>query len=433
MDYTRPDDDFVLHGRRTPMQERQRYLTNSQLTTTTRRLSQNSLYRSDNYRDKDSWEDSDDLDLDMSRLSGSGRGSSLRKSVSFSDLKKVRHFSEGEESDDSVDEELQRLIEKDDAEIKRSQKNGYHDESLAGRPKSREEAEWFTQPLHLTKDEHDYPTLKRAGLNTRSISPVHRPTGSMGALLAAKKLNAEQIATARIKEENDRWASPRARSTNSFTRSSPRSPRYSSSSPIPTRPRDIITDHFPVTFGAAASLYKSLQSSDPLDPVVGMADVPIGRTLSPPPKGLPRPSTPTDGLYKKKKKSKSPAKWRPPTATRSSIDNMYTRTAEAPTIGSSSVLLASPYQQEMARLRMERLRLEEEHLLELKREEELERIRGPKPKWYELKTPQFHYEAHKNNELIKTKNDWQDLLDYRNELLSASKDFQRSYSHTDYS
>ena len=47
----------------------------------------------------------------------------------------------------------------------------------------------------------------------------------------------------------------------------------------------------------------------------------------------------------------------------------------------ATMLLPSPYTCELARLRMERLRIEEEHLLELKRHEELEKIRGPKPKW----------------------------------------------------
>ena len=41
----------------------------------------------------------------------------------------------------------------------------------------------------------------------------------------------------------------------------------------------------------------------------------------------------------------------------------------------------SPYQHELARLRMERLRIEEAHILEVKRKEELERTRGPQPKW----------------------------------------------------
>ena len=50
-------------------------------------------------------------------------------------------------------------------------------------------------------------------------------------------------------------------------------------------------------------------------------------------------------------------------------------------LGSAAVVGSSPYQHELARLRMERLRIEEEHLLEVKRQEELERIRGPQAKW----------------------------------------------------
>ncbi|ELT90033.1 hypothetical protein CAPTEDRAFT_225498 [Capitella teleta] len=97
-------------------------------------------------------------------------------------------------------------------------------------------------------------------------------------------------------------------------------------------------------------------------------------------------------------------------------------------LGSSAVLLSSPYQSELARLRMERLRIEEEHLLELKRQEELERIRGPSPKWYELRSPHFHYEAHKNTSLLKSKDNWQMLMDYRTEMERASKEYRKNCS-----
>lgn len=43
-----------------------------------------------------------------------------------------------------------------------------------------------------------------------------------------------------------------------------------------------------------------------------------------------------------------------------------------------------------------------------------------------MKTPEFHYEAHKNTEMLKSKNSWNDLLRYRSDLTQASKDFQRS-------
>uniref|UniRef100_H3BIR4 Uncharacterized protein n=1 Tax=Latimeria chalumnae TaxID=7897 RepID=H3BIR4_LATCH len=95
-----------------------------------------------------------------------------------------------------------------------------------------------------------------------------------------------------------------------------------------------------------------------------------------------------------------------------------------------SLVEMSPYQQELAHLRLQRLRVEEELLLELKRQQELERTRGPKPKWYEMKGSQFHYEARKNNELLRTSKDWQSLFNYRQELLSASKEFSQNHQHS---
>jgi len=47
----------------------------------------------------------------------------------------------------------------------------------------------------------------------------------------------------------------------------------------------------------------------------------------------------------------------------------------------STCLASSPYEVELSRLRLEQLRVDEEHLLERKRQNELERIRGPQPKW----------------------------------------------------
>lgn len=58
----------------------------------------------------------------------------------------------------------------------------------------------------------------------------------------------------------------------------------------------------------------------------------------------------------------------------------FLRTLAEGAIGSSLIEM-SPYQQELARLRLEQLRVEEAWLLELKRQQELERTRGPQPKW----------------------------------------------------
>lgn len=81
--------------------------------------------------------------------------------------------------------------------------------------------------------------------------------------------------------------------------------------------------------------------------------------------------------------------------------------------------LATPYQEELARLRLDRLRLEEERLLKKKCLDELERIRGPKPRWYELKTPEFHREAKRNNDILSLSGHYEDIMEYREQLLSS--------------
>ncbi|XP_059177675.1 uncharacterized protein LOC131956997 isoform X2 [Physella acuta] len=90
-------------------------------------------------------------------------------------------------------------------------------------------------------------------------------------------------------------------------------------------------------------------------------------------------------------------------------------------VNDTDFLTAAAPHIKLARLRMEKLRIEEEQYLELKRQAELERIRGPRPKWYELKTPQFHLEASKNNELLRNSDKWDDLLQYRENLINATK------------
>ncbi|CAB3993966.1 Hypothetical predicted protein [Paramuricea clavata] len=81
--------------------------------------------------------------------------------------------------------------------------------------------------------------------------------------------------------------------------------------------------------------------------------------------------------------------------------------------------LASPYQYKLAKLKMERLKIEEDRLLHKKSLSELERIRGPSPRWYELKTSGFHVEAKKNNQLLSSKGHYKEIMDYRHQLLQT--------------
>jgi hypothetical protein len=69
--------------------------------------------------------------------------------------------------------------------------------------------------------------------------------------------------------------------------------------------------------------------------------------------------------------------------------------------GLSAVLASTPYQTQLAKLQREQLEIEEERLRHLKIHEEVERARSPIANWYEMRSPQFHYEARKHNERLK--------------------------------
>lgn len=96
------------------------------------------------------------------------------------------------------------------------------------------------------------------------------------------------------------------------------------------------------------------------------------------------------------------------------------RDAESKMLSSRTLsALATPYQEDLAKLRLDRLRLEEERLLRRKCLDELERIRGPKPRWYELKTPEFHREAKRNNNVLSLSGHYDEIMQYRDQLLSS--------------
>lgn len=83
--------------------------------------------------------------------------------------------------------------------------------------------------------------------------------------------------------------------------------------------------------------------------------------------------------------------------------------------------LTSPYQYKLAMLKMESLKLEEDRLLQKKTLSELERIRGPSPRWYEMKSSGFHVELRKNNQYLASKGRYKEITDYRHRLLQSLK------------
>lgn len=110
-----------------------------------------------------------------------------------------------------------------------------------------------------------------------------------------------------------------------------------------------------------------------------------------------------------------------------SFDVSLFRNAEEEMLSCRSLTaLASPYQYKLAQLKMERLRIEEERLLQTKALSELERIRGPTPRWYEMKTRGFHIEAKKNNQLLASQGNYKEIMNYRHELLRTLEGFERT-------
>ncbi|XP_038078827.1 uncharacterized protein LOC119746106 [Patiria miniata] len=437
-----PDAGFVLHGRRTPIgiDKPKEYLTNSQRTISTRNLSQNTLYQPDSRsssrfsersfssaserlqkRDKsprryqrlqDSASESvfdaeslfgsmnggtaarlerreqsrkprdSEFSLDFTGL-GNSLSKSLNKSVSFS--KQLEEYKTNgskakaydDDLEDTFEEELQKLIDDDIKENER------FEQDLAGKPKSKHESEWFTEPVHLTKTA-DYPVFQSLGVDTKTTSPVNRTAGMLGTELAQQKVAHQMLLD------------------------------------------DVARQYFPVTLGEMPSIMRTVTPQPPNSVAKKYAQARSMESAS-------RSTSNGTGRV-----SSAPASKTQPPRTHSShsstssysnpkvdalCDYNYLR-ASKPFV--EETVTASPYQYELAQLKMERLRLEEQRLLESKRQEELERIRGPTPKWYELKSPQFTYELHKNNKLLQSKKDWQNLMDYREQLTRSSQDFAKT-------
>eukprot|EP00128_Syssomonas_multiformis_P008019 Colp12_sorted_trinity150504_noHs@31117 len=80
-------------------------------------------------------------------------------------------------------------------------------------------------------------------------------------------------------------------------------------------------------------------------------------------------------------------------------------------------------------LRLEQLRLEEARLLERKRSEELERVRGPKPRWYEMRTRDFTNELERHNHVLANQPEWERTLHYTHTLMQRASPSPRSHTY----
>ncbi|KAL3882221.1 hypothetical protein ACJMK2_028586 [Sinanodonta woodiana] len=350
-----PDEDFILHGQSTSFWEKPVYLNNSQLTTTTDRLCQHTLFNPTNYKDKytRSISSLDSLSKDQKN--------SLNRSVTFSD---DHHHDKYSVSTYGQQKLLDGPTRRNHNEVLYRPYNEDQN-GLDSKPWSPHKSDWYVRPKHLLSTK-EYPSLESAGMSRWAGKSHNRSTGTIGAAIASE---IEQKGKVYDSDEDLRLS----------------------------------MTYFPVTLGASYELE------------------PFGKL------------TQSTALLEQTRRSKSAKTWRSEKFDSSKdMNKLFFRTAEAPKTGSASVLMTSPYVSKLAKLRMEKLRIEEDLLLEAKRLEELERIRGPRPSWYESTGPDFHYEAHKNTELLKLQNNWQDLMDYREDLLRSSRDLAHTYEGKDH-
>nr|XP_028596702.1 uncharacterized protein LOC114602531 isoform X1 [Podarcis muralis] len=333
----------------------------------------------------------------------------------------------------------------------------YMESDVGGPAKTLVETEWFLKPKHLLKSLGEYSALTSLGLPTFTTSPVNRLAGLLGSEIASQnslhpsvdfafplKLGAPHVIGVKslLPPKTPVRASLLKRTSSSLDRGrslslgSSGTNRERSLSPAKKRTR-----------------WLRSRSQSP-KPAWRPNSAKANACAQPPPQlGKSRGNGSNSGSSRRSRsriyrpgtlasRSWIPSKaiergawsnpWTPyslPSAAISSptaqeLNERFLWTIADGDVGRALVEM-SPYQQELARLRLESLRMEEAWLLEQKRQQELERTRGPKPKWYEMRNSQFHYEARKNNELLRNSQDVQSVYDYRHELATASKEFRQ--------
>ncbi|XP_039267655.2 uncharacterized protein LOC120342753 [Styela clava] len=305
------------------------------------------------------------------------------------------------------------------------------------------DSKWYRDPQHLTTSMGNFDTAKKLGISTRSVSPTSRGTGIFGAEMATKniygqltstdlassmetfpvRLTAPHIVGVRsllppdfpVKMQRPATAAGTTSEVTVVPNFATRSPSRAHS-PRPTWVPNSRNANASAKPPPALSTTKRRCKSASMKraTVLGAAGANSSNELVTRGRSITRHSTMSEGSY--------PRQIHPlPSETElrflRSADQIDTRRA---------LVENSPYQQELAKLRLARLRVEEEYLLQLKRESELERVRGPKPKWYTMKGPEFHYECNKNTTLHKNKKSWAKTLQYRNELLESSREFAQT-------
>ncbi|XP_076445409.1 uncharacterized protein LOC143283150 [Babylonia areolata] len=366
-----PDDDFVLHGGPPLYTERTFfYPTNSDITTTTKKLSQHQ-YRADLYRDVLQEEEDHNLRSSLRSMARSLRlvSGNIRNNLEEESTAKSYLRPSSRQGTLVFKDELQ---DREEGAL----------ETYSSR--AQDPRRWLTQSEWNTSSGH----------HVAYDDNVARTTVLNKEPSATTRMMSQTMAAAKSLDNNEREAERLWRTVNvDMDMAEVPLTRF-------TRKDLMASEYFPITMSCSGSeRSSSVRRSRP-------------RTRSPQRlaqsarmRALSSERTPVTDNFRNMKR----------------LEKLYLVTSEAPAIASAPPSIISPYREEIAQLRRQRLRLEEEHLQELNRLTTLERVRGPKPKWYELKDSQFHFEAGKNNELLRTQDRWNATLKSRSLELSQSQ------------
>jgi len=425
---------FIVDGKQSNLSEKpvEDVLTNSQKTISTSNLSSTKKIEKEHLLNGPSVESLqatvESLKLEIKELNRSLQSRSGDSQIYHEDDINVEENQKEKADSEKEDNELTFMMQRKDKE------------AVCGLPDDNNK--WYNDPNHLSKCEDNYPTLQSVGLNERSTSSVNRSSGRLGAEIATKNLDGKM--NTRELTKNSEYFPIKLTAPHIVGVRSLLPPKYSVRVQNPNRAKSAKERSMtmePKYLFNGANVIKANKSVEARK-----------RDVSPKPVWMPTDPRPnTADILPKFSKTRGKSKTRKRLSTKASNNNknlmskslnvtkVYDPTAYNDKFSSSielsflqsydeletrkNLVDNSPYQQALARLRLERLRVEEQYLLQLKRESELERIRGPKLKWYETKGPQFHYECNKNTNLHKNQESWQETLDYRNDLLATSREF----------
>ncbi|XP_078415376.1 uncharacterized protein LOC144691188 [Cetorhinus maximus] len=470
------DPEFVLHGLRSPLRKKPNgYLTNSQRTFTTHQQIPRDLsaaWRLHNSSTKTSMDDK----LKEMLVSGSRKDSPSIDELeqSLSELKvQVKGLTE------TLNPELlteHKKIGESESIFRSNGKSGdwlasadgtLPEEDVGGQAKNPDESDWFLRPRHLVQSLGRYPALEGLGVPVRPMSPVDQVVNLTGSELSSNNYRTSAISPDIASRESFplRLGAPHVIGVKALLPPQipvrPQSPERSRSSFLRDRSQTLRRSRSirsrSLSPASKRSHWQQSRSQSP-KPVwrpnsakvnaCGQPPPPINRQRSGSKKmtsnRLTRSYSYRPGVLSSSFQlapsqildDSSSSFWTPYSFTAPAVSSLSSQQISERFLQSladgdvrQSLVEMSPYQQELSNLRLQRLRVEEELLLELKRQQELERIRGPQPKWYEMKGSRFHYEAHKNSELLRNSKDWQSQFSYRDDLLSASEHFSPKGCH----